>query len=283
MITLKNLYIKCKKILEDAQIEAPDFEALCLVESVTGYNRLGIMTHSDEPVSTENEKKLISMTERRSKKEPLQYIIGKWNFYGFDFYVGEGVLIPRDDTEVVVNLCTEFLQNRQSKKTIDLCAGSGAISVALSKLSKADVTAVELSDIAFGYLEKNIKLNNVTVSAQKGDIFKCHTDFAEDEYDLIVSNPPYIKSDDIKTLQTEVQQEPSMALDGGKSGFDFYEAIIENWSSKLKVGGALAFELGEDQADYVSSLMKAKGFGNIRTELDLGGTQRAIIGTMLTK
>lgn len=283
MITLKNLYIKCREILADAQIEAPDFEALCLVESVTSYNRLGIMTHSDEPVSAENEQMLISMAERRTKKEPLQYILGKWNFCGFDFYVGEGVLIPRDDTEVVVNLCTEFLQNRQSKKTIDLCAGSGAISVALEKLMNADVTAVELSDTAFGYLEKNIELNNSPVTAYKGDIFKCHSDFADREYDLIVSNPPYIKSDDIRTLQAEVLREPSMALDGGKSGFDFYESIIENWSNKIKVGGALAFELGEEQAEYVASLMKAKGFGNIRTELDLGGTQRAIIGTMLAK
>ncbi len=280
MITLKNLYIKCREILAKAEIETPDFEALCLVENVTGYNRLGIMTHSDEPVSPENEQKLFSMTERRTKKEPLQYILGKWNFCGFDFYVGEGVLIPRDDTEVVVNLCTEFIKNRQSRKTIDLCAGSGAISVALSKLANADVTAVELSDTAFCYLEKNIKLNNSPVRAYKGDIFKCHTDFADGDYDLIVSNPPYIKSDDIKTLQAEVQQEPSMALDGGKSGFDFYESIIENWSNKIKIGGALALELGEEQAEYVASLMKAKGFENIRTELDLGGTQRAIIGTM---
>ena len=98
-----------------------------------------------------------------------------------------------------------------------------------------------------------------------------------------MSNPPYIKSEDIKTLQSEVQFEPVMALDGGKSGFDFYESIIENWSSKLKNGGALAFELGEEQADYVSELMERKGFSEIRTELDFGGIHRAIIGTMLLK
>ena len=98
---------------------------------------------------------------------------------------------------------------------------------------------------------------------------------------MIVSNPPYIKSDDIQTLQTEVQQEPRLALDGGKSGYDFYEAIVKHWSSKLRHGGALAFELGENQSEYVAELMKSQGFENIRTFLDLGGVQRAIIGTML--
>ncbi len=281
MITVKELYLKCKEMLAESDIEAPDFEALCLIEKVTGYNRLGIITHGNEFISDENCKLLTELTQKRANKEPLQYILGKWNFCGFDFFVGEGVLIPRDDTEVVVNLCLDFLQNRQDKKVIDLCAGSGAISVSLSKLANADVTAVELSDKAYGYLKKNIKLNNSPVTSFKGDIFKCHKDFTDGEYDLIVSNPPYIKSKEISTLQAEVQQEPAMALDGGISGYDFYESIIENWSSKLKIGGALAFELGENQAEYVASLMKAKGFKNIRTELDLGGTQRAIIGTML--
>ncbi len=281
MITLKEIYIKCKEMLAKAEIEAFDFEALCMIEKITGYNRLGIITHGNENVSDDNYRLLTELVQRRINKEPLQYILGKWNFCGFDFYVGEGVLIPRDDTEVVVNLCLDFLNGRDNRKTIDLCAGSGAISVSLSKLLTADVTAVELSDKAFGYLEKNIELNNSTVTAYRGDIFSCHKDFSDGEYDLIVSNPPYIKSNEIPTLQTEVQQEPIMALDGGISGYNFYESIIESWSKKLKKGGALAFELGEGQVAYVASLMKAKGFVNIRTELDLGGIQRAIIGTML--
>ena len=138
-----------------------------------------------------------------------------------------------------------------------------------------------MSDDAFEFLEKNIKRNNSKVNAVKGDVFKSFCDFEDDTFDLIVSNPPYIKSDDIQTLQAEVQQEPRLALDGGKSGYDFYEAIIKNWSAKLRHGGALAFELGENQSDYVSDLMKSQGFENIRTSLDLGGVQRAIIGTML--
>ena len=278
-MTVKEAYIKCKKILCDNSFEGYDFEALCLIKAVTGFDRLGIINYGNKELEQAQADLLDLYLKQRLEHIPLQYIIGTWSFMGFDFAVGDGVLIPRDDTEIVVNLCLDFLSNRTDKKVIDLCAGSGAISVAISKLAKADVTAVELSEKAFYFLQKNIKSTNV--STYKGDILDCHKGFEDNKYDLIVSNPPYIKSEDIKTLQTEVQFEPVMALDGGISGFDFYESIIENWSSKLKKGGALAFELGEEQADYVSALMKSKGFSDIHTELDFGGVQRAIIGTML--
>lgn len=283
MMTVREAYIKCKEILADSKIENETFEALCLFEKVTGFDRLGIISHGNEQISEEKLTELLSLVRRRCKHEPLQYILGSWSFCGFDFCVGKGVLIPRDDTEVVVNLCIDYLKNSESKKVIDLCAGSGAISVALEKLAGAEVTALELSDDAFKFLIKNIKLNNTKVKAVKGDILNSFCDFEDDTFDLIVSNPPYIKSDDIQTLQTEVRQEPRLALDGGKSGYDFYEAIIKNWSSKLRHGGALAFELGENQSDYVANLMNSNGFDNIRTSLDLGGVQRAIIGTMIKK
>lgn len=263
--------------------DAPDFEALSLINYVTGFDRHSLIAHGENKLENSKEDFLFSLVQKRLSHIPLQYILGEWSFYGFDFAVGEGVLIPRDDTEVVVNLCLDFLKDRTDKKVIDLCAGSGAISVVLSKLADADVTAVELSEKAFEYLDKNIRSNNADVNAVKGDILSCYADFDDEKYDLIVSNPPYIKSEDIPTLQDEVQFEPEMALDGGVSGFDFYESIIENWSAKLKDGGALAFELGENQAEYVSALMKEKGFVNIRTELDLGGVRRAIIGTIMKK
>lgn len=283
MMTVREAYIKCKEILADSKIEDETFEALCLFEKVTGFDRLGIISHGNEQITEEKLSELLSLVKRRCEHEPLQYLLESWSFCGFDFCVGKGVLIPRDDTEVVVNLCLDYLKNRKSKKVIDLCAGSGAISVALEKLAGSDVTALELSDDAYKFLEKNIILNNTKVKAVKGDVFKAYCDFEDDTFDLIVSNPPYIKSDDIQTLQTEVRQEPRLALDGGKSGYDFYEAIIKNWSSKLRYGGALAFELGENQSEYVSNLMKSQGFENIRTSLDLGGVQRAIIGTMIKK
>lgn len=282
-MTIKQAYSKIKAMFSEKGFDAPDFEALSLINYVTGFDRLSLITHGENKLENSKEDFLFSLVQKRLSHIPLQYILGEWSFYGFDFAVGEGVLIPRDDTEVVVNLCLDFLKNRTDKKVIDLCAGSGAISVVLSKLANVDVTAVELSEKAFEYLDKNIRSNNADVNAVKGDILSCYADFDDEKYDLIVSNPPYIKSEDIPTLQDEVQFEPEMALDGGVSGFDFYESIIENWSAKLKDGGALAFELGENQAEYVSILMKEKGFVNIRTELDLGGVQRAIIGTIMGK
>lgn len=282
-MTVKDAYVKCKNLLAEFGTDDPAFEAMCLLKKATGYDRLALITDGNNNLDDGKANLLFSLAKRRTNHEPLQYILGSWSFCGFEFSVGKGVLIPRDDTEVAVDLCLNFLKDKPAKKTIDLCAGSGAISVALSKLANADVTAVELSNEAFKYLEKNVKENNACVTTFKGDIFKCHSDFADREYDLIVSNPPYIKSNDMPTLQAEVQYEPAMALDGGESGFDFYEAIIKCWSKKLKNGGALAFELGEGQADYVSSLMKEKGFDNIQTEFDLGGVQRAIIGTLHIK
>lgn len=281
MTTLKQAYLWCRDALRKNNFEAPEFEAHTLVEAATGFDRTKLTVNGNDELSSDKEQKLIEYTQKRLLHIPLQYIIGSWSFCGFDFYVGDGVLIPRDDTEVLVGLCKKFLKNRPNKKTIDLCAGSGAISVALNKLCGAEVTAVELSNKAYIFLEKNIRLNNADVSLVKGDIFECHRDFDDGRYDLIVSNPPYIKSSELSTLQKEVQFEPKMALDGGKTGFDFYEAIIRLWSSKLVCGGALAFELGEGQADCVKSLMMSAGFSNIRTENDFGGIQRAIIGTMI--
>lgn len=281
MITLKQAYLRCRDTLKINGFDAPEFEAHTLVEAATGFDRTKLTVNGNAELSADKEQTLIAYTQKRLLHIPLQYIIGSWSFCGFDFYVGDGVLIPRDDTEVLVGLCKKFLQNRPNKKTIDLCAGSGAISVALNKLCNADVTAVELSDKAFIFLQKNIQLNNADISLVNGDVFECHKDFDDGQYDLIVSNPPYIKRSELSTLQKEVQFEPKMALDGGETGFDFYEAIIRLWSSKLVYGGALAFELGEGQAGYVKSLMKSAGFSNIRTENDFGGTQRAIIGTMI--
>ena len=218
------------------------------------------------------------MAQKRAEHLPLQYILGKWSFMGFEFKVGEGVLIPRDDTEVLVGLCLDYLKASEGKTTLDLCAGSGAISVALDKLANADVTAVELSDKAYNFLLENIKDTNI--KPHKGDIFECYRDFEAKSFDLIASNPPYIKTDEIETLQTEVGYEPKTALDGGADGLDFYRAIARRWTPLLKSGGAMAFELGEGQAEYVGGLMADRGYINIKTAKDLGGTDRAIIGIL---
>ena len=275
---LKDLYLKIRGILSEAEIEAPELEARLLIEGATGMNRASQIANSNSEISGEIQEKLISMAQKRAEHLPLQYILGKWSFMGFEFKVGEGVLIPRDDTEVLVGLCLDYLKNSNGKTALDLCAGSGAISVALDKLANADVTAVELSDKAYNFLLENIKDTNI--KPHKGDIFECYRDFEAKSFDLIASNPPYIKTDEIETLQTEVGYEPKTALDGGADGLDFYRAIARRWTPLLKSGGAMAFELGEGQAEYVGGLMADRGYINIKTAKDLGGTDRAIIGIL---
>ncbi|WP_444432956.1 peptide chain release factor N(5)-glutamine methyltransferase [Ruminococcus sp.] len=283
-MTVGEAYRKTKDILTEAGFEAPAFEALCLTEKVFGFNRLALITKGEEAVASEEKLAVLAdLTEKRLNHEPLQYLLGKWSFMGIDLLVGEGVLVPRDDTEVVTSLCIDYLSCKESPNVIDLCAGSGAISLALEKYANCKVTAVELSDKAFSYLTQNIKLNNSAVNALNGDIFECHKDIADNSLDLIVSNPPYIKTADIASLQKEVQHEPAMALDGGESGLDFYRRIVPLWKSKLKAGGALAFELGEGQYDEVSRILANNGFGGITESIDFGGIQRAIIGTLLQK
>lgn len=283
-MTVGEAYRKTKDILTEAGFETPAFEALCLTEKVFGFNRLALITKGEETVASEEKLAVLAeLTEKRLNHEPLQYLLGKWSFMGIDLLVGEGVLVPRDDTEVVTSLCIDYLSCKESPNVIDLCAGSGAISLALEKYANCKVTAVELSDKAFSYLTQNIKLNNSAVNALNGDIFECHKDIADNSLDLIVSNPPYIKTADIASLQKEVQHEPAMALDGGESGLDFYRKIVPLWKSKLKAGGALAFELGEGQYDEVSRILADNGFGGITESIDFGGVQRAIIGTLLQK
>lgn len=272
---------RCRDALAGGGMEAPDFEAQCLMEYVTGFGRAAQIARGGEPLEETAQRRLDALTARRLQHYPLQYLLKSWSFMGFPLSVGEGVLIPRDDTEVVAGLCLDFLKDKPRARVLDLCAGSGAISIALSKLGGAEVTAVELSEQAFYFLEKNIKDNQAQVSAVRGDVFECFRDFADGAFDLIVSNPPYIKTAELPALQAEVRFEPALALDGGESGYDFYEAIIRDWSRKLRRGGALAFELGEGQAATVGRLMAAQGFADLRTERDMGGEQRAIIGTML--
>lgn len=280
-MTVNEIYQSGLKLLENNNIENSKFEAQSLLQKAFSLDRVGFIIHKTDKADENCSHNFFKFIEKRILGEPLQYILGEWSFMGFDFKVGRGVLIPRDDTEVVVNLCIDFLKNRTDKKTVDLCSGSGAIAVALDKISGAKVTAVEIDETAFSYLETNVKENNSSVKPVMADALKICDTFADGELDLIVSNPPYIKSADIETLQKEVQLEPRLALDGGEDGCDFYREIVNRWSRKLKKGGALAFELGEGQADAVKALMTEQGFSDFKISLDFGGVQRAIIGTLL--
>lgn len=280
-MTVNEIYQSGLKLLENNNIENSKFEAQSLLQKAFSLDRVGFIMHKTDKADENCSHNFLKFIEKRISGEPLQYILGEWSFMGFDFKVGRGVLIPRDDTEVVVNLCIDFLKNRTDKKTVDLCSGSGAIAVALDKISGAEVTAVEIDETAFSYLETNVKENNSSVKPVMADALEICETFADGGLDLIVSNPPYIKSADIETLQKEVQLEPRLALDGGEDGCDFYREIVSRWSRKLKKGGALAFELGEGQADAVKALMTEQGFSDFKISLDFGSVQRAIIGTLL--
>lgn len=280
-MTVEELYKKAKNELKKAGIEDPAFDALCLIQKVFSFDRARLIAYGNTQAKQDDENMFLSYVSRRAEFEPLQYILGSWSFMGYDFNVGEGVLIPREDTSEVVSLCIEKARTVENPKILDLCSGSGAIAVVLSKeIKNADVTAVEKSEKAFSYLSENIRLNNAAVKAICGDIFKCMNDFKDASFDIIVSNPPYIKSGELDSLQKEVQREPALALDGGADGYDFYRFIISNWTQKLKPKGSMAFELGENQFDTVKELMKTKKFTDFEEKIDLGNTQRAIIGTL---
>ena len=280
-MTVEELYKKAKNVLKTAGIDDPAFDALCLIQKVFSFDRARLIAYGNTQVKQDDEKLFFSYVNRRTKFEPLQYILGSWGFMGYDFNVGEGVLIPREDTSEVVSLCIEKARTIENPKILALCSGSGAIAVVLSKeIKNAEVTAVEKSETAFSYLSENIRLNNAAVKAICGDIFKCMNDFKDGSFDIIVSNPPYIKSGELDSLQKEVQREPALALDGGADGYDFYRFIISNWTQKLKPKGSMASELGENQFDTVKELMKAEKFTDFEEKIDLGNTQRAIIGTL---
>ena len=239
--------------------ENSDFDARCLLEFVLNLNPTQYLLNRSEEVDSVCAEKFLSLVERRSNGEPLQYILGKWEFMGLPFYVGEGVLIPRPETEMLVEFALDFLKDKKNPVVIDLCSGSGCIAISVAKhLPNAKVYAVEKSDLAFPYLKKNIWLNCVfNVSAVHGDIFD-RTLLSEIKPDLILSNPPYIRSPEIALLQSEVRNEPSMALDGGEDGLIFYREIANGWIDRLGTGGAIAVECAEDQTEDIIRMFSKK-------------------------
>lgn len=239
--------------------ENSDFDARCLLEFVLNLNPTQYLLNRSEEVDLVCAEKFLSLVERRSNGEPLQYILGKWEFMGLPFYVGEGVLIPRPETEMLVEFALDFLKDKKNPVVIDLCSGSGCIAISVAKhLPNAKVYAVEKSDLAFPYLKKNIWLNCVfNVSAVHGDIFD-RTLLSDIKPDLILSNPPYIRSPEIASLQSEVRNEPSMALDGGEDGLIFYREIANGWLDRLGTGGAIAVECAEDQTEDIIRMFSEK-------------------------
>jgi len=266
-----------KGILTRAGVDNPDGDCAEILMSALDCDRTRLILYGDNDIPDDIAEKAVAMAKRRASGEPLQYVLGKWSFMGRDYTVGSGVLIPRDDTEVVVNAALDLIKDVKKPVIADLCSGSGIIAVTLQKeLQNATIYAVEKSGDAYAYLIQNIKDNDADIHPIKTDIADCAEDFADGYFDMIVSNPPYIRSSEIPTLQKEVQYEPRMALDGGESGYDFYELIIRLWTPKLKNGGCIAFEIGEDQFDHISELLTSNGYIDIKGYPDIQNTIRAV-------
>ena len=226
------------------------------------------------------------LAARHLAGEPVAYLIGEWEFYGLPLDISRDVLIPRPDTEVLVEQALEYLKPLGQCRVLDLCAGSGCIGLAAaSQLPEARVVLGEYSDAALRICRQNIRRNGLSgrvVPMQVNALEK--PDRALGEFQCILSNPPYIPKADIEGLDVSVKDyEPHLALDGGEDGLDFYRAIAEKWKDALVPGGRLYFEVGIGQADSVLRIMRAQGFGDIQIIKDLHDIPRVVFGTLCSE
>ena len=241
-------------------------------------DRLRPLSEQDEQVQ-EQIRTYRSMITKRASRIPLQQILGSQEFMGLDFFVNEHVLIPRQDTETLVEL---VLQEQQSteKKLLDLCTGSGCIAISLAvKGGYESVTATDLSEEALKVAERNAKAHQKEIIFRQGDLFTALPQSEAGTFDIITSNPPYIPTAVIATLEPEVRDhEPMMALDGTEDGLKFYRQIAKKAGTWLKPGGVIYLEIGYDQGEAVSGLLREAGFDKVRVVKDLPGKDRVVCG-----
>ncbi|MDD7267927.1 MAG: peptide chain release factor N(5)-glutamine methyltransferase [Lachnospiraceae bacterium] len=233
---------------------------------------------TDQCLEKEQESRLAELLTRRRRREPLQHLLGSQCFYGYDFLVGPQVLIPRWDTENLVEACLNYLKKEvktDSPKVCDVCTGSGCIAVTLAlEYPSARVTAADISEEALLLAQANGKRLQAEVKWVQGDLLAP----VDGDFDLIVSNPPYIKTADLEELQPEVRDhDPRLALDGGADGLEFYRRLAVEAFHHLKAGGLLALEIGSDQAEAVTGLLIEQGYRKIEVKQDLSGLDRVIL------
>lgn len=283
-MTLSALYKTAKDELSANKIEDSALEARLIIESVLGISYSEFLLKGKDEISEEMYSEVSAMLSRRIHGEPIQYIMGEWDFMGLTFKIGEGVLIPRPETEILCEYVLEKIKCVPSPIVYDLCSGSGCIGISIKKLRPdANVILVEKSDKALYYLRQNCKAlcgDNEPVVIE-GDILRFENFEMLPQADVIISNPPYIRSDEIPTLQKEVQREPLMALDGGADGLIFYRALVNEWSQKLKADGFMAFECGEDQSEDIRKLFTKINFDS-ETIDDYNNIERIVSGRRKT-
>lgn len=260
------------RLLEDSGIPDADFEITCMLEQVTGMRYLQTLT-------PEQEQTVLSMIQRRIKGEPLQYILGEWEFYGMKIFIGEGVLIPRPDTELLVDTVLNLFRNKSGLKILDLCTGSGCIALALKRhLPDAHVSGIDISETALSYARKNAGYHHLDMHFHHADVLNPASAEQFRDYDIIISNPPYLTASEMADLQSEVRHEPALALYGGTDGMNFYQHITSIWKTALQSGGLLAYEIGWKQARSVREVLASNHFHDIHIIQDLEHRDRVVTG-----
>lgn len=284
LLTIKDCFEFGRRALRSVEPDSADFECRQLLAAALGITTSDVILSGDRQPTPSEITRFRQFIADRTAGAPLQYLIGEWDFYNLSFKVGQGVLIPRPETELLVDRALQFLNDnafdsKNHAEVIDLCAGSGCIGITVAcNYNNCDVTSVEKSSDAYTYLLQNIELNHSTrVTPILGDICGGPEGLGLQGkmYDLILSNPPYIKTSEIETLSREVQSEPSMALDGGEDGFDFYKLIVDKWLKALKKGGMILVECGEEQGEIIEKMFSIY-CGETFKICDFSGTYRII-------
>lgn len=271
IVIWKALLKQGEEILVQAGIADAELDAWYLLEYVSGMSRAAFFLHGEEEAAESQENAYLTLIRRRKEHIPLQHLTGTQEFMGMEFMVSKDVLVPRQDTELLVENLLPFVQDRQ---VLDLCTGSGCIGISLAKLGNPkSVDAVDLSKDALAVARENARNLQAEICFIESDLFTA----VMKQYDVIVSNPPYIASDVIDTLMPEVKEhEPMMALDGGADGLDFYRRIAKEALIHLKSEGMLWLEIGYDQGETVSEILRQQGYEQVACLKDLCGLDRVI-------
>lgn len=271
------------EVLKSVGIESYQLDCELLLGKVIEKDRLFMLLNRQYEVSDFKVEEYFKLIEKRRNKMPIKYMLEECEFMGMPFYIKEGVLIPRPDTEVLVESAIEEIKKNAFKNICDVCCGSGIIGISIAKLvDNIKIKSCDISDIAYEVTEENIYRLSVgdRVEIFKSDLLQCFIDTRQ-KFDMIVSNPPYIKPDVIETLMEDVKDyEPYEALYGGEDGLDFYRKITFQSTQLLNKGGILIFEIGYDQNESVSDILKQNGFNEIKCIKDLAGKDRVVKGKL---
>ncbi len=287
MQTFHELLTQGIQLLMNAGIEEARLDAWLLLEYTADISRAWYYAHPESEVNEEIVSEYLSLCQKRAEHIPLQHLTHQACFMGYDFYVDERVLVPRQDTEVLAEEALHQLRNMRNPRILDMCTGSGCLLLSLlMELPDAIGTGVDISEAALAVAErnrKNLELEKRAVLVQSdtfsGDYFQKNSGNISLEYDMLISNPPYIPTEDIGKLMEEVRfHDPVLALDGREDGLYFYRRITEQAGKYLKPGGWLMYEIGCEQGTDVSAIMQGEGFTEVTVKKDLAGLDRVVIG-----